>query len=102
MKAMFDPTQEWEDFYPVNWLIGEGGPPFSPSCPLVADNVTEEANTVSIHADTNISTGEITWSISQLGYVLFKSTNYGDIEHYMTKYAAGISHVAYESRLEQE
>src|SRR6516165_8754722 len=72
MKAMFDPTQEWEDFYPVNWLIGEGGPPFSPSCPLVADNVTEEANTVSIHADTNISTGEITWSISQLGYVLFK------------------------------
>jgi hypothetical protein len=100
MKQMFDPTQPWEDFYLVDWLIN-GGPPLDGCCPKVIDNVSVEAQTVSIHADTDIFNGEITWSISQLGYVLFKSTNYADIESYMTKYAVGISHFAYENRLEQ-
>jgi hypothetical protein len=96
MRPMFDPTQEWEDFYPVDWLIN-GGPPFEGGCPKVDENVSEEAQTFSIHADVDNFYQKITWSVSQLGYVLFKSTDYQDIVNYLRKFKDGLYRIMHES-----
>lgn len=89
----------WEEYYPVEWLL-EGGPPFSPCCPKIEDEDLD-GEPYGIHADINHNTGEITWYISADRHILFKSTNYADIASYLNKYASGLSHWAYENRLDK-
>ena len=81
----FDDSQDWENFYPVKWLI-DGGPPMD----LCPDWPVTLAETMVIGYTSDDSRVQGDWIIGTSGKVLFKSKDRQDIINYLRKWADGL------------